>query len=313
MRHCSRLLLAGCCSSLAIARASASPLTTDPFYWDTIAPSGHLEYHDCYEQFKCARLQVPLDWHNETDTRVATIAMIKLPAAVPDDDPTFGGSIFFNPGGPGGSGVSVMLSMGRYLRNIVDKPGRRHYEILSFDPRGVGYTLPNTDCFNGSVVSRDAFIVESRGNGPLTNGDNSIAYSLAMMDALGQRCKKAGDAMAFVGTPSVARDMVEMVDKIDELRKRDAAARKQNEGGEATEAQDADNMREELKKRSTHKRRPAELHDEPGDVPRIQYIGFSYGTILGNYFASMFPGRVGRLILDGICNADDYAKGPVRF
>ncbi|KAL9480572.1 hypothetical protein ACSS6W_005358 [Trichoderma asperelloides] len=312
MRLCLQLLLAGCCSTLAIAGVGISPLAApfDPFDWDTITPSDDLEYHDCYEQFKCARLQVPLDWLNETDTRVATIAMIKLPAVVPDDDPTFGGSIFFNPGGPGGSGVTVMLSMGHYLRNTVDKPGRRHYEILSFDPRGIGYTLPTSDCFDGSVVSRDAFILESRGNGPLTNGDNSIAYSLAIMDAFAQRCVQAGEAMAFAGTPNVARDMVEMVDKIDDLRKRDAAARKQNEKGEAPEALDAEDVREELKKRSARKRAPAELHDEPGDVPRLQYIGFSYGTILGNYFASMFPGRVGRLILDGVCDVEDYSTGP---
>lgn len=190
MRLCFQLLLAGCCSTLTIAGVGVSPLTAavDSFDWDTIPPSDHLEYHDCYEQYNCARLQVPLDWLNETDTRVATIAMIKLPALVPDDDPTFGGSIFFNPGGPGGSGVRVMLSMGHYLRTTVDKPGRRHYEMVSFDPRGIGYTLPTSDCFNGSLVSRDAFILESRGNGPLTNGDNSIAYSLAIMDAFGQRC-----------------------------------------------------------------------------------------------------------------------------
>jgi pimeloyl-ACP methyl ester carboxylesterase len=313
MRRCFQLLLAGCCSTLAIAGTGDSSLlgAIDPFDWDTITPSDDLEYHDCYEQYKCARLQVPLDWPNETDNRVATIAMIKLPALVPDDDPTFGGSIFFNPGGPGGSGVYAMLAMGHYLRSTADKPGRRHYEMVSFDPRGVGHTLPICDCFNGSLVSRDAFILESRGNGPLTNGDHSIAYSLAMMSAFGQRCNRAGDGMAFVGTPYVARDMVEMVDKIDELRKKDAAARKQNEEGGCPVVQDFEDEREELKKRSVRKRRSAELHDEPKDVPRLQYMGFSYGTILGNYFASMFPGRVGRLILDGVCDVEDYSSGPV--
>ena len=41
------------------------------------------------------------------------------------------------------------------------------------------------------------------------------------------------------------------------------------------------------------------------------FRSFSYGTILGNYFASLFPGRVGRLVLDGVSNADDYATGAV--
>ncbi|KAL7822011.1 TAP-like domain-containing protein [Trichoderma gracile] len=312
MKRCFGLLVAGCCSVLATARNSAS--TKDPFDWDSITPSDDLEYHDCYGEYKCARLQVPLNWLNETDARVATIAMIKLPAVVPDHDPTFGGAIFTNPGGPGGSGVDFLLAMGRYLRYTADKPGRRHYEIVSFDPRGIGRTLPASDCFDNNLLARDAFLLENRGNGALTNGDGVIAYSMAIMDAFGQRCQQAGDAMAYVGTPNVARDMVEMVDQVDELRKREAAARerksKSKGKGEGEGEGDDSDVRTELKKRSAPRRKPAELGDEPGDVPRLQYIGFSYGTVLGNYFASMFPGRVGRLILDGVCNIQDYATGP---
>ncbi|KAL7929402.1 TAP-like domain-containing protein [Trichoderma chlorosporum] len=310
MRHRFRLLVAGCCSMQAIAGADASqePL----FNWSNITPSSDLEYHDCYGEFKCARLQVPLDWLNETDTRVATIAMIKLPAVVPDEDPTFGGAVFTNPGGPGGSGVSFLLQMGRYLRYTVDKPGRRHYDIISFDPRGVGETLPASDCFKGNLLARDAFLLENRGNGALPRGDGTVAYSLAMMDAFGQRCQGAEDAMAYVGTPNVARDMVEMVDKVDELRKREAAQKRKDQGAPGTYGSDSDydsDARVELKRRSAPERKSAELHDEPGDVPRLQYIGFSYGTVLGNYFASMFPGRVGRLILDGVCDIEDYSGG----
>ncbi|RFU78985.1 hypothetical protein TARUN_3248 [Trichoderma arundinaceum] len=308
MKRCFRLLLAGCCSTLALAEASASTLHPyGSFDWDSITPSDDLEYHDCYIKFKCARLQLPLNWLNETDTRVATIAMIKLPAVVADDDPTFGGAIFSNPGGPGGSGVKFMLDMGHYLRYTADKPGRRHYEIISFDPRGVANSLPATDCFNNSLLSRDAFLLENRGIGSLTNGDSTIAYSLAVMDAFGQRCSRAGDAMSFVGTPNVARDMVEMLDKVDELRKRDAAHKQKEQG--TPDNYDPD-MRVELRKRSAPRKKSAKLLNEPGDVPRLQYIGFSYGTILGNYFASMFPGRVGRIILDGVCDVDDYATGP---
>lgn len=304
MKHRFQPLVAGCCAALAIAGASASE--PPAFDWDTITPSHNLEYHDCYGEFKCARLQVPLDWLNETDTRVATIAMIKLPAVVPDDDPTFGGAIFSNPGGPGGSGVDFLVEIGHYLRYTADKPGRRHYEIISFDPRGVGRTLPASDCYAGNLLTRDAFLLELRGNGPITRGDSTIAYHLALMDIQGQRCSQAGDAMAYVGTPSVARDLVEMVDKVDELRKWEAA-QKQQQGQD-----DPNSPRLELK-RSAPKRKPAKLGNEPGDVPRLQFIGFSYGTVLGNYFASMFPGRVGRLILDGVCDIDDYSAGPVGF
>lgn len=306
MRLCSRLLAAGCCSILAIARVNAS--ANIRFKWDDVKASDELEYHDCYGEFKCARLEVPLDWLNETDTRVATIAMIKLPAVVPDDDPTFGGAIFTNPGGPGGSGVDFLLRSGRYLQYTVDKPGHRHYEIVSFDPRGVGITTPTSDCFNGNLLARDAYLLENRGNGALIKGDSTIAYSLALMDAFGQRCQEAEDAMAFVGTPNVARDMVEMVDRIDELRKKEAVQKRKGYG--APDTYDSDMGGGELKRRSAPKRKSAELRDDPGNVPRLQYIGFSYGTVLGNYFASMFPGRVGRLVLDGVCNIQDYTTGP---
>ena len=39
---------------------------------------------------------------------------------------------------------------------------------------------------------------------------------------------------------------------------------------------------------------------------KLVYWGFSYGTYLGIKFASMFPDRVGRLMLDGVVDADLY-------
>jgi pimeloyl-ACP methyl ester carboxylesterase len=44
---------------------------------------------------------------------------------------------------------------------------------------------------------------------------------------------------------------------------------------------------------------------KPGTA-KLQYLGFSYGTYLGATFASMYPERVGRVILDGVVNSDDY-------
>ncbi|KAK0228236.1 TAP-like protein-domain-containing protein [Armillaria fumosa] len=39
---------------------------------------------------------------------------------------------------------------------------------------------------------------------------------------------------------------------------------------------------------------------------KIQYWGFSYGTVLGATFASMFPDKVGRIIIDGVVDAENY-------
>ncbi|KAG5913143.1 hypothetical protein E4U53_004987, partial [Claviceps sorghi] len=267
--------------------ASASNYTFPHFGWDLIRPAKDLEFHDCYESYQCARLALPLDWKNLSDPRTVSIALIKLPARVPDTDATFGGPVFANPGGPGGSGVDHVLAAGRYLQEYIDTPGKKHYEIVSFDPRGVRHSHPRADCFPESVLARDAMILESRGLGSLSRDPAKLAYGLAMMDGLARKCaavEAAEDIFPYMGTPTVARDMVEMVDKMDELRTRER-------DGRAAE-------RVELKKRA------AEDH-----VPRLQYIGFSYGTVLGNYFASLFPERIGRMVLDGVSDADDYSKG----
>jgi pimeloyl-ACP methyl ester carboxylesterase len=282
-----------------VGLAAASNASSSKFDWASITPSEHLEYHDCFDGFPCARLTAPLDYKNESDPRTIAIAMIKLPAAVPDDDASFAGSVFTNPGGPGGSGVEFLLRNGRGMRDVLDKPGRRRYEMVSFDPRGIGSSTPVANCFANDRLGRDGALLEQRGRGSL-DGDGALPYVLALQRAIGQRCEVAdgsgvngGQIMGFMGTPNVARDLVQMVDKVAELRAREAGER------------DGDD-RLELKRRSS----PEDVDDDD-DVPRLQYIGYSYGTALGNYFASMFPGRVGRLMLDGVVNADDYSGGPV--
>ncbi|KAI5854108.1 TAP-like protein-domain-containing protein [Tricharina praecox] len=41
----------------------------------------------------------------------------------------------------------------------------------------------------------------------------------------------------------------------------------------------------------------------------LRYWGFSYGTVLGQTFASMFPSRVERVVVDGVVDIDDYYAG----
>ncbi|KAG9251627.1 TAP-like protein-domain-containing protein [Emericellopsis atlantica] len=261
------------------------------FDWDAVEPKAELEYHDCYNEYKCARLEVPLDWKNESDTRRATIAIMKLPAVVGDDDPAFSGSVFTNPGGPGGSGVEFIPRIAHHLQKVMDKPGKKHYEIISFDPRGVGQSTPAADCYSGNILARQGTSLETRGTLGLGSSPESLAYNYALTKATNMRCSRADELVEesifkYIGTPNVVRDMVEMVDQIDALRSKEAAARGQSWL--------------ELKKRN----------GDGDETPRLQYIGFSYGTVLGNYFASMYPGRVHRVVLDSVCDIEDYAHGP---
>ncbi|KEY64736.1 hypothetical protein S7711_05390 [Stachybotrys chartarum IBT 7711] len=295
--------------ALSATLSSAVPLSGN---WSSILPSPDIHWHPCYnDTLQCTRLLLPLDWpaHENTTTSpplppplseqdaTVAIAIIKLPAAVPRTHPTYAGPIFTNPGGPGGSGVDFLLRLGRYLQRVVDKPGTRRYDVVSFDPRGVGLSTPAVDCFADNPAARDALFLEGRGTWGLDRGDSAITYSKAVMQAYGQRCKnsKGARVLAYVGTPSVARDIVAMADKIDEERRRSIDA--------DTYPAHANTEQRQLElKRS--------IAPDPQDVVRVQYMGFSYGTILGNYLASMFPGRVGRMLLDGVCDINDYVSGP---
>jgi pimeloyl-ACP methyl ester carboxylesterase len=88
----------------------------------------------CYSQFgpfECGTVQVPLDY-DEPNGATISIALVRLPAT----DPTSRiGSLFLNPGGPGGSGVDFALGVGPFL--YTDEV-RARFDIIGFDPRGVG-------------------------------------------------------------------------------------------------------------------------------------------------------------------------------
>ncbi len=136
------------------------------FDWSAIDPTPDLQYHDCFSGFKCARLQVPLDWQNSSDPRTVALAITALPATVPKDDPSFGGSIIAIPGGPGSSGVDFILGFGPTMKLIVDR--KKHYEVLSYDPRGVGFSTPTVDCFGGDMSARTDFLVKQFESAPST-------------------------------------------------------------------------------------------------------------------------------------------------
>ncbi|KAK1518023.1 uncharacterized protein CCOS01_12280 [Colletotrichum costaricense] len=264
------------------AKRPEPPKITD-FDWDTITPARKLEYHPCYKDYQCARLSVPLDWLDETNEHTVSLAIIKLPATVPDDDPSFGGTVFTNPGGPGGSGVSMLLRNGHDMRRTLSG-GSKMYEMLSWDPRGVQFTTPVADCYEDELA-RDTDNIQRLAIGPLDASPDALRRQWARIQGYGRLCTEKpgnGSIIPFATTASVCRDMVEMVDKIDELRKGEAAASQPEQSLELRKVK---------------------------DVPRIQYWGFSYGSILGNTFASMYPGRVGRLIVDGIADSNDYVAG----
>lgn len=92
-----------------------------------------VSWSPCYKElgpFECGTVQVPLDY-SDPGAAAISIAVVRLPAA---DPARRIGSLFFNPGGPGGSGVDFILAAGPFLYT---PEVRARFDMVGFDPRGI--------------------------------------------------------------------------------------------------------------------------------------------------------------------------------
>src|SRR5262249_1607103 len=116
----------------------------------TLLPSSSavtsLQWSDCGAPFQCATLEVPLDYANPNGEQIK-LALNRLPAESPSDRI---GSLLVNPGGPGASGVEFVESSGQTLYS---QDLRDHFDIVGFDPRGVGASTP-VQCLDGAGLDR---------------------------------------------------------------------------------------------------------------------------------------------------------------
>ena len=97
-------------------------------------PVPRINWSHCYRDFgfpfECATVQVPLDYSDPGAASIG-IAIVRLPASDPANKI---GSLFFNPGGPGGSGVDFLLFAGPFL--YTDEV-RARFDLIGFDPLGI--------------------------------------------------------------------------------------------------------------------------------------------------------------------------------
>ncbi|KAL4894901.1 hypothetical protein BDV59DRAFT_165593 [Aspergillus ambiguus] len=282
------------------------------FRWSQITPSPSLEYRNCFGGFQCARLEVPMDYHR-TDGKGSqiAIAITRLPAKVPIADPRYGGAILINPGGPGGSGVAQVLRYGQDLQNVADAeadpakthdPSSRYFDIIGFDPRGVNNTTPGFSCFP-DLFSQKAWDLQREADGMLGSSDHSfmrnwqrtVARNIGCSKTLSSPANETEDALGeHVNTPPVARDMLEIVERHGEWR----AKLGQQEQIRHSQLY-GDDPEQSILKRTRWNR----------GKENLLYWGRSYGTVLGSTFATMYPDRIGRAVLDAVVDAQRYYVG----
>ena len=197
-----------------------------------------LTWTDCGSAgFDCTTVTAPRDY---ADPSAGDLSLAVIRHRATSGEPL--GSLLTNPGGPGVSGVDTVRDS---LSLIADEQLTSSYDVIGFDPRGVGQSTA-VRCYDAAGM--DAFLYDIP---PGKRGSDERDAALEQRQAgFAQACEAGSDGiLPYVSTENSARDM-------DLLR--------------------------------------AVLGD-----PTLNYLGFSYGSLLGATYAGLFPERVGRMVLDG--------------
>src|ERR1700716_851997 len=118
-----------------VAAKAAQVGATTPVKWGT-CPAATLAGvpADRVKLYSCATYPMPID-HDNSALGTIGIALMKRSALRPDKKI---GSLFLNPGGPGGSGLSMAVTAGGMFQALV----LDRFDSIGFDPRGVGASNP---------------------------------------------------------------------------------------------------------------------------------------------------------------------------
>ncbi|RJL21696.1 alpha/beta hydrolase [Bailinhaonella thermotolerans] len=189
---------------------------------------------------QCADLRVPLDPARPDGERI-TLALSRFRATGAARGSDHLGVLLVNPGGPGAAGRSMAGHVSAKLPADLAK----RFDVVGFDPRGVGGSRPRLSC-----VSPDAYFRAPR-------PDHEPADAAAE-NRLRQRAKRYADAC------------------------RAKNARLLPHTTTVNTAHDMDAIR-------------AALGED-----KISYLGYSYGSYLGAVYATLYPERVRRLVLDSV-------------
>lgn len=199
-------------TATALAAAAAEPVSADPPPSRTKAPV--VAWSPCFQDiaaeyaaelppelgpptFECAVVPVPLD-HDDPTGGSIQISMVRLPAL---DSGQRIGSLFLNPGGPGGSGVEFAVFGGPFLYS---PDLRARFDLVGFDPRGIarstsvkchGNAKQFFENFQAMIVAFPKTVVEAE-------------TWAAEEQQIADRCERNGNkVIGHMSTANVARDL----------------------------------------------------------------------------------------------------------
>jgi pimeloyl-ACP methyl ester carboxylesterase len=143
--------------------------------------------------WQCGTLDVPLD-HDKPNGEKTAIAMIRAEATGPRSERI--GSLLFNFGGPGGSGIDTLPGLADQYKTL-----RKRYDLVSFDPRGVGRS-DGVHCLGDRAL--DKYFAAD--NTPDDKAEERT-YRDRIHDFADACEQKSGRILPYVGTENAARDM----------------------------------------------------------------------------------------------------------
>ena len=158
-------------------------------------PAPRVWWYPCYAIAECATVKLPMDYDQPAGPKVE-VALLRVKAK---DQRRRIGSLFVNPGGPGGSSTQFAYNFGFYAPGLADR-----FDIVGMDPRGVAFSQ-NVKCFQGNA-HQSAALAGFTVPFPVTPAETR-AY-VGSSRKLGLNCATTGLPLsASMSTAQVARDM----------------------------------------------------------------------------------------------------------
>ncbi|NBO35409.1 MAG: alpha/beta hydrolase [Actinobacteria bacterium] len=153
--------------------------------------SQQLEWSGCNGDFECTTFNVPIDYANPANGALQ-ISVIRKPASGSSL-----GSLILNPGGPGGSGIEYTS----YADYVVSDTLRENFDIVGFDPRGVGQSTP-VECLSDEQTDEYIKLDGSPDN------QTEIDQAQAMSELFAKSCAtNSPDIYKFLDTVSATKDI----------------------------------------------------------------------------------------------------------
>lgn len=168
------------------------PAASRPYY------EQELDWSSCGGGLECATATAPMDWSDPAKGDIE-LALVKMPATG-----TRLGSLFTNPGGPGASGVDFVESGGS---TFFDKPLRQHFDIIGWDPRGVGRSSA-VECLDDADMDEWLYGAPDAQADTGASDEEVIAAATAEAQWFADQCAaNTGDLLGYVDTMSTVNDL----------------------------------------------------------------------------------------------------------